>query len=184
MKALNVKQVCEKLSLSRTTIYRMIAAGVFPKPFVLYGNRTAWLEEDVDAWLAKPAGKVAPDSRTETMKPTTVARRNHTQGAPPFVSDIERLLPRIEVLIALLSRPETEIADRLWGADEIAEWMRLSPSTIKQRVICQPGFPKPFQPGGLEHSQSRWFASEIIKWAREHRGTLPVARPRIKGKPG
>ncbi|MBW9334618.1 AlpA family phage regulatory protein [Herbaspirillum sp. RU 5E] len=57
MKALNIKQVAEKLSLGQSTIYRMISKGEFPRPFSLGGNRTAWLEEDVDRWLAAKAGK-------------------------------------------------------------------------------------------------------------------------------
>ncbi|VVE34060.1 helix-turn-helix transcriptional regulator [Pandoraea commovens] len=57
MKALSVKQVAEKLSLGQSTIYRMVANGEFPEPFVIYGNRKAWMEEDVDAWLAKKAGR-------------------------------------------------------------------------------------------------------------------------------
>lgn len=66
MKALTVKQVAEKLSLGQSTIYRMVANGEFPKPFVLYSNRTAWLDEDVDAWLAERAGKAV-----ERREPST-----------------------------------------------------------------------------------------------------------------
>lgn len=57
MKALGIKQVAEKVCLGQSTIYRLIAKGDFPKPFPLVGNRTAWLEEDIDAWLAEKAGK-------------------------------------------------------------------------------------------------------------------------------
>jgi len=57
VKALNIKQVAEKLSLGQSTIYRMISKGEFPKPFSLGGNRTAWLEEDVDLWLTEKASK-------------------------------------------------------------------------------------------------------------------------------
>lgn len=57
MKALNIKQVAEKLSLSKATIYRMVSKEEFPKPFSLGGNRTAWLEEDVERWLAEKAGR-------------------------------------------------------------------------------------------------------------------------------
>lgn len=62
MKALNVKQVAEKIALSESTIYRMVNNGDFPKPFTLYSNRTGWLEEDVDAWLAQRAGKAPSTS--------------------------------------------------------------------------------------------------------------------------
>ncbi|WP_081262271.1 AlpA family transcriptional regulator [Ralstonia solanacearum] len=60
MKAINIKQVAEKISLGQSTIYRMIANGEFPKPFSLGSNRTAWLEEDIDAWLAIKAGRPIP----------------------------------------------------------------------------------------------------------------------------
>ncbi|MBN9093920.1 helix-turn-helix transcriptional regulator [Pandoraea pnomenusa] len=170
MKALSVKQVAAKLSLSRTTIYRMVAAGKLPKPFILYGNRTAWLEEDIDAWLAKPAGKTVPSPAASKAN----LDRSPSADKPPI--DIEALLSRLDALIALLSHPQSDLKDRLWSAEEIAGWMLLSASTVKQRVISQPGFPRPFQPGGLEHSQSRWFAGEVIRWAHEHRGKLPLRR--------
>ncbi|MCF1444674.1 AlpA family transcriptional regulator [Ralstonia pseudosolanacearum] len=60
MKAINIKQVAEKVSLGQSTIYRMIAKGEFPKPFSLGTNRTAWLDEDIDAWLAMKAGRPIP----------------------------------------------------------------------------------------------------------------------------
>ncbi|MDN7913731.1 helix-turn-helix transcriptional regulator [Burkholderia cepacia] len=57
MKALRMKDVVKKVGLGQSTLYRMIAAGTFPKPFELVPGRTAWLEEDIDAWLAEKAGK-------------------------------------------------------------------------------------------------------------------------------
>lgn len=172
MRALSVKQVAEKLSLSRTTIYRMIAAEELPKPFIVYGNRTAWLEEDIDTWLAKPAGKSVP---------SPAASKANLEGSPLAdkpPSDMEALLSRLDMLITLLSRPQLELQDSLWSVEEIAGWMLLSASTVKQRVVCQPGFPKPLRPGGLAQSQSRWFAGEVIKWAHQHLGKLPVRRPK------
>ncbi|WP_316685461.1 helix-turn-helix transcriptional regulator [Ralstonia thomasii] len=52
-----MKQVIEKVALSQSTIYAMIAKGEFPKSFELTPGRVAWLEEDVDAWLAEKAGR-------------------------------------------------------------------------------------------------------------------------------
>lgn len=90
--------------------------------------------------------------------------------------DVEDLLPRIDALVAQLSKPQIGIENTLWDGEEIADWLHLSASTVKQRVVCQPGFPKPVQPGGSKNSQPRWFASEVITWARENRGTLPTGR--------
>jgi prophage regulatory protein len=56
MNALGIKQVAAKVNLGQSTIYRLVAKGEFPKPFSLVGNRTAWLESDIDTWLA---GRVA-----------------------------------------------------------------------------------------------------------------------------
>ncbi len=65
MKAIKIKQVAEKVSLGQSTIYRMIAKGEFPKPFSLGANRSAWLEEDIDRWLAQKAGRPLPPPSTK-----------------------------------------------------------------------------------------------------------------------
>ena len=59
MQALRIKQVAAKIGLGQSTIYRMIVEGRFPKPFQLTTNRTAWLESDIDEWLAEKASKTA-----------------------------------------------------------------------------------------------------------------------------
>lgn len=57
MRAIRIKEVVQKISLSQSTIYAMIAKGAFPKPFELTPGRVAWIEEDVDDWLATRAGR-------------------------------------------------------------------------------------------------------------------------------
>jgi len=57
-KLISKKQVCEKLSLSRAQIdrytndpsYRHIG---FPKPVRLGQGRVAWVESEIDDWIAK-----------------------------------------------------------------------------------------------------------------------------------
>lgn len=66
MNALGIKQVTEKVNLGKSTIYRMIKRGEFPKPFVLVGNRTAWLDTDIDKWLQEC---VAATRQTEPSLP-------------------------------------------------------------------------------------------------------------------
>lgn len=60
MRAIRIKDVIQKVSLSQSTIYALIAKDQFPKPFELTPGRVAWLEEDIDAWLAKKAGRPVP----------------------------------------------------------------------------------------------------------------------------
>lgn len=62
MNALNIKQVASKVALGQSTIYRLVAKGEFPKPFPLVGNRTAWLESDVDAWLETRVALIRPQT--------------------------------------------------------------------------------------------------------------------------
>jgi prophage regulatory protein len=47
MKAIDIKQLAEKISLGQSTIYRTIANCDFPKLFSLEGNRTTWIEDDI-----------------------------------------------------------------------------------------------------------------------------------------
>lgn len=67
MNAITIDQLVKKTSLGRSTIYRMISEGKFPKPFQLVPNRNAWIESDIDAWLAEKAGKSVSVSVTETQ---------------------------------------------------------------------------------------------------------------------
>lgn len=52
IRILNLKQVREKTSLSRPTIWRMEREGRFPSRRQIASNRVGWVEEEVDAWLS------------------------------------------------------------------------------------------------------------------------------------
>lgn len=47
---LTAKQVCERIGLSRTTVYRMELAGEFPKSVPLSPCRVVWVEAEIEAW--------------------------------------------------------------------------------------------------------------------------------------
>ena len=46
------KQLENQLNLSRSSIYKMIADGTFPKPIKLGRRAVGWRAEDVEKWLA------------------------------------------------------------------------------------------------------------------------------------
>jgi prophage regulatory protein len=50
-KFLRLTQVRETTGLSRTTIYRKIAAHEFPRPIRLGSRAVAWVEADVIQWM-------------------------------------------------------------------------------------------------------------------------------------
>jgi prophage regulatory protein len=49
-------EVKGRTGLSRTTIYRRMGAGTFPKAEPLSPGMIAWYENDIDAWIENPMG--------------------------------------------------------------------------------------------------------------------------------
>lgn len=49
---IDLKQVSNKTQYSRTTIYRLIQEGNFPKQVKLGPNRSVWVESEIEAWMA------------------------------------------------------------------------------------------------------------------------------------
>lgn len=55
VRLLRLDEVCERTTLSRMSIHRHRQAGTFPAPFRLAGNRIAFSEQAVSAWIAERA---------------------------------------------------------------------------------------------------------------------------------
>lgn len=99
----------------------------------------------------------------------------------PSAEDLHELIASLQQLARALSAQQNK-APVLWNAESIADWMGISPRSVA-RVTAQPDFPKPFVPAGVEgvgmNAQKRWFADEVIEWARRHRaGVTRRGRPR------
>ena len=47
------RQLEEKLGLSRSSIYQMVADGLFPKPIKLGRRAVGWRADDVENWLTE-----------------------------------------------------------------------------------------------------------------------------------
>lgn len=52
---MSVKEVALETSLSRTTIFRRVRAGEFPKSIPLGGNRIAWSSTAIEQWKTERA---------------------------------------------------------------------------------------------------------------------------------
>jgi prophage regulatory protein len=48
------------IMFSRATIYRKIDDGTFPRPLKLGANKIAWLESEIDDWIASIAAARVP----------------------------------------------------------------------------------------------------------------------------
>lgn len=51
MKVLRLHQVMDTTGLARSTVYKYIAEGTFPKPISLGERCVGWLESEVHDWL-------------------------------------------------------------------------------------------------------------------------------------
>lgn len=56
---LSPRQVCERVSFSRTTLDRLVTSGDFPKPVRITERRLAYDAGAVDAWVREKLQKVA-----------------------------------------------------------------------------------------------------------------------------
>jgi len=56
-KLLRLAEVQNRVPYSRSTIYSKIERGEFPRPHNLGARAVAWLESDVDEWIAARVAK-------------------------------------------------------------------------------------------------------------------------------
>ncbi|WP_196788649.1 AlpA family phage regulatory protein [Burkholderia cepacia] len=145
MRALRMKEVVKKVGLGQSTLFRMINAGTFPKPFELAPDRAAWLEKDIDAWLARQAGQ----ERVSQSVPTKDESLRIDELARKIAS---RLTPHA-----------------LWDLAELAAYLHRSEQHTRQWITTQDGFPRPIRiPSGksaTERARPLWRAKDVIAWA-------------------
>ncbi|EMG2114307.1 AlpA family transcriptional regulator [Pseudomonas aeruginosa] len=51
MRILRMKTVIEITGLARSTVYKYVSEGIFPKPISLGGRSVGWLESEVHSWI-------------------------------------------------------------------------------------------------------------------------------------
>ncbi|MDU9410021.1 AlpA family transcriptional regulator [Pseudomonas sp. zfem001] len=51
MKILRLSAVIESTGLARSTIYKFVGTGDFPKPVPLVGRSVGWLESEIQEWI-------------------------------------------------------------------------------------------------------------------------------------
>ena len=48
---LSIPDVCQRVGLSPSMIYRLVSQGQFPRP-AKFGTRSLWIESEINAWIA------------------------------------------------------------------------------------------------------------------------------------
>ena len=51
---IRISEVCQLISVGKTTLYKMVQEGNFPKPLNLGPRFTAWQKSNVSKWRCKP----------------------------------------------------------------------------------------------------------------------------------
>lgn len=75
---IRLSEVRNRVPLSKATLYRKIREKTFPKPYPMDGNgRTvAWLESDIEAWIAQRIA-AAESKSPESSMPTKMSLGSH-----------------------------------------------------------------------------------------------------------
>lgn len=95
------------------------------------------------------------------------------------LQELHELLPMLTRLVQALEKPK-RLDETLWSTDQVAQWLGLSKQTVELRVVTRADFPAALRPVNTKQAQRRWFASDVLEWARRNMGTLPAPR---RGRP-
>lgn len=60
---IRLKTVLDRTGLSRSTLYRKIAEGSFPRQVPISVHGTGWHESAINRWIAHPRGYSADEAR-------------------------------------------------------------------------------------------------------------------------
>jgi prophage regulatory protein len=69
---ISIKEVVERICLSKTELYHRLKAGTFPKPVALGPKKVVFLESEVEAWM---------QARIEESDSSVAARRSRAVKA-------------------------------------------------------------------------------------------------------
>jgi hypothetical protein len=90
------------------------------------------------------------------------------------VDPLEQIVERL--IAAFEKQKPKRLEETLWSVEQVADWFGLSKVTVEARVVTRPDFPAA-RPVDSKQAQRRWFASDVVEWARSKTGALPSARP-------
>ncbi|MDI3686430.1 AlpA family transcriptional regulator [Pseudomonas aeruginosa] len=65
MKVIRLNVVLETTGLARSTIYKLIGEGGFPRPVPLVGRSVGWLESEVHEWIK---GRIAQRDQISSIR--------------------------------------------------------------------------------------------------------------------
>lgn len=48
---IRITEVMDRTGLARSTVYKYISEGIFPKPIKLGSRAVAWVESEIETWI-------------------------------------------------------------------------------------------------------------------------------------
>jgi prophage regulatory protein len=81
---MRIREVEAETRLSRSAIYRRMAAGTFPRPQQLAGGTVRWRQSKVRAWMEEQpdAGRATPPGTATGVAPAPEPRPRRRPGRP------------------------------------------------------------------------------------------------------
>ena len=58
IKVIRINTVTQAIGLSRSSIYRLVDRGVFPKQFKIGVKAVGWIEADIELWIESRKGGI------------------------------------------------------------------------------------------------------------------------------
>jgi len=89
-----------------------------------------------------------------------------------LIKNLERIAKAMEASASAL---KVSKAPELWTTEDIANWLKLKNSEVRDRIVKMPTFPAPFSPTQSKQGHKVWFAADVIEWARINTGKLKHA---------
>lgn len=82
------------------------------------------------------------------------------------ITEVEKLVEALAAALSRASAPVMPVSFDLWDTKYIAAYLKRSVTTVRDRVVVRPDFPKPIR---LERGGNALYkAREVVAWAEKH----------------
>ena len=51
MRLIRLEEVCDTAGIGKTSVYKLIGEGAFPKPVNIGGRAVRWVSSEIEAWI-------------------------------------------------------------------------------------------------------------------------------------
>lgn len=72
-----------------------------------------------------------------------------------------------ELLLEILNELRANRQPQLWGINELCAYFRKGKTTVQEKIVSCPDFPKPFR---VNNTDPVYHPDEVMNWAKRKRG--------------